>query len=81
MQAASDDAIFDRAEAENRIVVSADTDFATLLAARRSPSLVLFRHGSQHRPNDQSRAAEREPSCFGGTQPRAAPDSAGYDSA
>jgi predicted nuclease of predicted toxin-antitoxin system len=55
MQAASDDAIFDRAEAENRIIVSADTDFATLLAARkvRSPSLVLFRHGSQHRPGDQ----------------------------
>ena len=55
MQAASDDAIFDRAEAENRIIVSADTDFATLLAARkvRSPSLVLFRHGSQHQPNDQ----------------------------
>jgi predicted nuclease of predicted toxin-antitoxin system len=55
MKAASDDAIFDRAEAENRIIVSADTDFATLLAVRkvRSPSLVLFRHGSQHRPNDQ----------------------------
>ena len=39
----------------NRVIVSADTDFATLLAARkaRSPSLVLFRHGSQHRPIDQ----------------------------
>jgi predicted nuclease of predicted toxin-antitoxin system len=55
MQAATDDAIFDRAEAENRIIVSADIDFATLLAARkvRSPSLVLFRHSSHHRPNDQ----------------------------
>jgi predicted nuclease of predicted toxin-antitoxin system len=50
MQAAADEAIFERADAENRIVISADTDFATLLAARkaRSPSLVLFRHGSQH---------------------------------
>jgi predicted nuclease of predicted toxin-antitoxin system len=55
MQAASDEAIFERAAAEHRIVVSADTDFATLLAARKasSPSLVLFRHGSQHRPSDQ----------------------------
>jgi predicted nuclease of predicted toxin-antitoxin system len=55
MQAASDDEIFTRADAENRIIVSADTDFATLLAARKasSPSLVLFRHGSQHRPSDQ----------------------------
>jgi predicted nuclease of predicted toxin-antitoxin system len=55
MQAASDEAIFNRADAENGIIVSADTDFATLLAARkvRSPSVVLFRHGSQHRPSDQ----------------------------
>jgi predicted nuclease of predicted toxin-antitoxin system len=55
MQAASDEAIFDRAHAESRVIVSADTDFATLLAARKasSPSLVLFRHGSQHRPSDQ----------------------------
>jgi len=55
MQAASDEAIFERADAENRILISADTDFATLLAARKagSPSLVLFRHGSQHRPGDQ----------------------------
>jgi predicted nuclease of predicted toxin-antitoxin system len=55
MQAASDEAIFDRADADNRVIVSADTDFATLLAARKasSPSLVLFRHGSQHRPSDQ----------------------------
>jgi len=55
MQAASDDAIFERADAENRILMSADTDFATLLAARKagSPSLVRFRHGSQHRPGDQ----------------------------
>jgi predicted nuclease of predicted toxin-antitoxin system len=55
MQAASDDAIFDRAHADSRVIVSADTDFATLLAARNasSPPLVQFRHGSQHRPSDQ----------------------------
>jgi predicted nuclease of predicted toxin-antitoxin system len=56
MQAASDADIFDRAHAEGRIVVSADTDFGTLLVARKqtSPSVILFRHGSQHRPSEQT---------------------------
>jgi predicted nuclease of predicted toxin-antitoxin system len=49
MQAASDDAIFDQAADEDRIVVSDDTSFGTLLAARKEakPSIILFRHGSQ----------------------------------
>jgi predicted nuclease of predicted toxin-antitoxin system len=56
MQAASDQEIFDHADHEERVVVSADTDFGTLLAVRKqaSPSVVLFRHGSQHRPTDQA---------------------------
>ena len=42
---ASDSVIFERAAADNRIVVALDTDFGTLLARRTAsrPSVVLFR--------------------------------------
>lgn len=45
MQAAQDYVILDRALQEDRVVVSADSDFAALLALRNAarPSLVLFR--------------------------------------
>ena len=55
MHAATDDAIFDRAAAESRVIVSADTDFGTILSIREAttPSVILFRGASPKRADDQ----------------------------
>ena len=56
MQASTGPDVLDRAAQEERIVASADTDFGTMLAARRtrSPSVVLFRGGVSRRPEQQA---------------------------
>ena len=57
MQAATDEAVFERAALESRVVVSADTDFGTLLALGEatSPSVILFRVASLRQADDRVR--------------------------
>ena len=47
MQTAEDEAIFDKAASEDRIIISADTDFGTILALRRQikPSVISIPKG------------------------------------
>ena len=55
LQAANDEEIFDRAASEQRTIISADTDFSTILALRNEsrPSIILFRRGADRRPKQQ----------------------------
>jgi predicted nuclease of predicted toxin-antitoxin system len=56
LHVAADIELFQLAARENRTIVSADTDFAELLALRREtePSVVLFRGRSPRRPEQEA---------------------------
>jgi len=53
----TDEEVFAWAAKEKRIIISADTDFGTILALRQeaAPSLILFRRGS---PQETSRTSQ-----------------------
>lgn len=54
MRSSADEIIFEHARQNDRIIVSADTDFGTLLALRKysKPSVILFRT-TDKRPQSQ----------------------------
>jgi len=62
MAASSDEEILECARVEERVVISADTDFGTLLTLRRqaSPSFLLLRGGIERHPASQAAALLRE---------------------
>jgi len=56
LQRATDETVIDAARTDGRVLVSADTDFGTLLARShaRAPSFLLMRRASGRRAADQA---------------------------
>ncbi|HEX8769085.1 MAG TPA: DUF5615 family PIN-like protein [Jatrophihabitans sp.] len=54
---ATDEVVIDFARAERRVLVSADTDFGTILArtSASTPSFILIRRMAHQRPTEQAR--------------------------
>ena len=57
IQSANDGVVFNRAATENRVLISADTDFGFILSERLSnkPSMILFRGEISRKPLEQAR--------------------------
>jgi len=56
LEKAEDDAVFDSAKSESRVLVSADTDFGAILTLRgeKQPSLIILRHPVPRRAEPQA---------------------------
>jgi predicted nuclease of predicted toxin-antitoxin system len=55
LAAADDETIFEHADRDQRVILSADTDFGTILALRNAarPSVILFRGATPRNPIGQ----------------------------